>query len=189
MNKKLLLALLTFILIFPLLAVLILTFAQGKTQNIATAKVYLVALADNGKYGKKVACNDSLVSYERKILFENEKDLTALTIKELFNAREVSKGAFVLYNFFPDSQLILDDVTVYEDGTTLVHFSGNLKLNGVCDVQRLEAQVKETLSQFANINVNDITIYINGKETGLIANSLKRTQNLSTKYSTQTLSN
>lgn len=131
-------------------------FAQSGTTEV---KIYLVALGDNGKNGKKVGCEDSLVPVTRKV------EATAAPLKaallELFADREPDKKEIDLNlgNYWRGMQL--KSVSI-EKGTAIIHLTGEApKVAGICDYPRITEQLKETAKQFPT--VKRVKVFINGK--------------------------
>ncbi len=120
-------------------------------------KLFFVALEDNGKSGKKIGCNDSIVAVERTIPF-TPAPLTA-ALRELFSTRERIIGQAGLYNALAQANLKIDSVAVV-NGTAIIEISGTLGLSGVCDDPRVQAQLEELALQFST--VNRVQIFLNG---------------------------
>lgn len=118
-------------------------------------KLFFVALDDNGKSGKKIGCNDSIVAVERAIP-ATQAPLTA-TLKELLSIKERNIGASGLYNALANANLKIDGVAVI-NGTAIIQLSGTLGLGGVCDDPRAEAQLKELALQFSTVKDTNITL-------------------------------
>ncbi len=118
-------------------------------------KLFFVALDDNGKSGKKIGCNDSIVAVERTIP-ATPAPLTA-TLKELLSIKERNIGQSGLYNALANANLKIDAVAVI-DGTAIIQLSGTLGLGGVCDDPRVEAQLKELALQFSTVKNTNITL-------------------------------
>ena len=133
--------------------------AQSGTTEV---KVYLVALGDDGKNGKKVGCEDSLVPLTRKV------QATAAPLKaailELFADREPDKKEtdLNLGNYWRGMQL--KSVSL-KKGTAVIHLTGEApRVAGICDVPRIEGQIIETARQFRA--VRRVKVFINGKPMG-----------------------
>jgi hypothetical protein len=120
-------------------------------------KLFFVALEDNGKSGKKIGCNDSIVAVERAIP-QTQGVLTA-ALKELLSIRERRIGDAGLYNALAQANLTIDAIAVI-DGKALINLSGTLGLSGVCDDPRVQAQLEELALQFAT--VKQVSITLNG---------------------------
>ena len=132
------------------------TLARG-TMNI---KLFFVALEDNGKAGKKIGCNDSLVAIDKAIP-ETQGVLTA-AFNELFAVRDAQYGQSGLYNSLSKSKLKLESAAVV-NGVAMIKLSGGFMLGGICDNPRAQAQLEELALQFStvkqvNITVNDIAL-------------------------------
>jgi hypothetical protein len=131
-------------------------FAQSETTEV---KIYLVALGDNGKNGKKVGCDDSLVPVTRKV------PATAAPLKaailELLADREPDKKeiALNLGNYWRGVRL--KSVSI-EKGTAIIHLTGDgPPVAGICDEPRIKGQIIETAKQFPT--VKRVKVFINGK--------------------------
>lgn len=144
-----------------LLTALFLVFSSsGLAQSGTTeVKIYLVALDDNGKNGKKVGCDDSLVPLTRKVR------ATAAPLKaamlELFADREPEKKEIDLNlgNYWRGMQL--KSVSIAK-GTAIIHLKGEApSVAGICDVPRITGQIIETVKQFRT--VKRVKVFINGK--------------------------
>ena len=129
------------------------TLAAGTTR----VKIFLVAIDDNGKLGKKIGCNDSIIAVDRAIP-ETQGVLTA-ALNELFSLHEKNFGASGLYNALYQSTLKLDGAAVV-NGRATIAISGKLVRGGVCDDPRVKYQIEETALQFAT--VKSVAVTING---------------------------
>ncbi|MDE3089540.1 MAG: hypothetical protein KGJ80_09205 [Chloroflexota bacterium] len=121
-------------------------------------KIFLVAINDNGKAGKKIGCNDSIVAVDRFI----PVTLAPLTaaLKELFSLTDRTYGQSGLYNALYQSKLKIATPIAIVSGKATINLSGSLVLNGVCDNPRVEAQIKETALQFSTVKT--VAASING---------------------------
>ncbi|MBI5652541.1 MAG: GerMN domain-containing protein [Chloroflexi bacterium] len=120
-------------------------------------KVFFVALDDKGKSGKAIGCADSIVAVERLIPITTAP-LTA-ALRELFSLRDAQIGQSGLYNALAQSPLKIESVSIIGERAE-IQLSGTLKLGGVCDNPRVDAQIKETALQFSNIK--SVSVSING---------------------------
>jgi hypothetical protein len=130
---------------------------QGKA-GITKVKVFLIAIEDNGKSGKKVGAGDSAVPVEVTVEPTNAP-LTA-ALNKLFSMKDKNYGQSGLYNALYQSSLKLESVTI-KDGKAEIRLSGNLKLGGVLDNPRVKAQIEETALQFST--VNKVSVYLKDK--------------------------
>lgn len=126
--------------------------------NTTEKKIYLVALEDNGKSGKKIGCGDSLIAVNRTISFTNTP-LKAV-INDLLSIKSEIYGESGLYNSLYQSSLKLDSVVI-DNGKSIIKLSGTYKLNGVCDDPRMKGQIEETAKQFSS--VKEVAIFVNDK--------------------------
>jgi hypothetical protein len=134
-------------------------FAQS---GVTEVKVYLVALDDNGKNGKKIGCDDSLVPLTRKITATTAPLKAA--ILELFADREPDKKEVDLNlgNYWRGTQL--KSVSIRK-GTAIIHITGEgPPVAGICDVPRITGQIIETARQFPA--VKKVKVFINGRPMG-----------------------
>jgi hypothetical protein len=125
-------------------------------SQVHQIKIFLIALDDQGKSGIKVGCGDSLITVD-KTIDPTTMPLTA-AINELLAIKSQYYGESGLYNALYQSNLKLEKASV-EEGQATVYLSGNLKLGGVCDNPRFEAQLAQTILQFPT--VEEVQIYIN----------------------------
>jgi hypothetical protein len=139
-------------------------FSKGEVITVGTATpttrrvfIYLVALDDNGKSGKKIGCNDSIVPIEREIP-RTASPLTD-TLKLLFSAKQQFYGQSGFYNALYQSNLRVEGISE-RNGVFRVNLLGELSLGGICDNPRAEAQIKETIMQFAT--VKQANVFLNG---------------------------
>lgn len=129
---------------------------QGATEAI---KVYLVAVGDDGKTGKKIGCGDSLVPVTRTIK-KTGAPLTA-ALEELLLTPQHSDGTPKLENFWQGRKLKVQSVAI-RNNTATVHIAGEVFVAGVCDEPRITSQIEETARQFPN--VKKVKVFI-GKRT------------------------
>ena len=133
---------------------------SGTTPTAATTqeiKVYLVAVNDKGKKGKKIGCDDSLVPVTRKIA-STQAPLKA-TIEELLAIpHEYNKE---LGNYWWGKDLKLKSVSI-TDGVATIHISGEGPyVAGICDEPRITEQIEETAKQFPT--VKSVQVFVNDR--------------------------
>lgn len=126
-------------------------------SNTTQVKIFLIALDDNGKAGKRTGCNDSVVAVERTIA-RTAAVLTA-ALNELLSLREQNYGQSGLYNALWRANLKLESIGSAGTRWT-IRLTGSLSLGGVCDAPRVKAQLEETALQFAT--VRSVDFFING---------------------------
>lgn len=122
-------------------------------------KVYLVALGDDGKTGKKIGCGDSLIPVTRSIR-KTPAPLTA-ALSELLLTPQHPDGSPNLENFWKGRNLKVKSVSI-RNHTATIRISGEVFVAGVCDIPRIESQIEETARQFPN--VKKVKVFI-GKRT------------------------
>ncbi len=126
------------------------------TAVFTRTNVYLVAIGDDGQFGERFGCNDSLVKYEVAIEPTGAPLTAALETLLSIDSRQVGEMELtnrVLYR----SDLQLESVEV-TDGDAVIHLSGTLDIVGVCDEPRVWRQLSETALQFDT--VEEVSIFI-----------------------------
>lgn len=134
------------------------TQAEDDNQDRFTrTQIYLIALEDDGASGIAVGCGDSAVP----VTVEIEPTLAVMTaaMRHLVNLDERYYGQSGLYNALYESDLTVEDVTLY-NGHATIRLSGTLSVGGVCDVPRIEAQLRRTALQYST--VDSVSIFVNG---------------------------
>jgi hypothetical protein len=118
---------------------------KASAQNNQSIKIYLVALDDNGKAGKKIGCGDSLVPVTHTI----EKTAAPLTaaIRELLTTPQHPDGNPKLENFWKGNNLKVKTAAI-RNHTATIHISGEVFVAGVCDEPRIKSQIEATAKQF-----------------------------------------
>jgi hypothetical protein len=119
-------------------------------------KVYLVALDDNGRRGKRVGCNDSLVPVTRTVSAE-AVPLKAAVEELLTLPREFEGG---LGNYWFGENLRVESVQL-RSGVATIRIRGQVYVAGVCDEPRIEGQIRETARQFRG--VRSVRVFVNGR--------------------------
>ncbi|MEA2203899.1 MAG: hypothetical protein QOE77_675 [Blastocatellia bacterium] len=139
---------------------------RGILENAATGaaskrdvKVYLIALDDKGKRGRKVGCDDSLVPVTRSI--PATKALLKAALQELLSLPPESADYPGLQNFWKGDHLALKSVAI-AGGTATIRISGTVSVAGVCDEPRIVGQLEATARQFSS--VKKVRVFI-GKQT------------------------
>jgi hypothetical protein len=132
---------------------------RNENNSGQTIKIYLVAIGDDGKSGRKIGCGDSLVAITRPI----QKTAAPLTaaIRELLITPEQIGGARRLENFWKGRNLKVTSVSI-RNQTATIQLSGEVFVAGVCDVPRIQGQIEETARQFPT--VKKVKVFI-GKRT------------------------
>jgi hypothetical protein len=125
------------------------------SPEAAFAKIYLVALEDNGKSGPLVGCGDSLVAVDT----QSKDARTAL--QSLLEKHNQWYGQSGLYNALYQSELKIDRFEP-KNGDIEVDLSGSLLIGGVCDNPRVDNQLKATIRQ-SSTDDSPVIIRINGK--------------------------
>jgi len=127
------------------------------TSATTRVRIFLIALNDDGQSGKKVGCGDSVVGVDRVI--PATQGLLRAALEQLLSLTDQYYGQSGLYNALYQSSLKVESVTIAA-GKATVRLTGQLKLGGVCDNPRVEAQLRETALQFSTIT--GVVITVNG---------------------------
>ncbi len=125
------------------------------SPSTMTVKIFMIAVGDNGRSGKRVGCDDSVVPVSRTIP-STSAPLTA-ALKELLAIRQQTFGTSGLYNALYQSNLKVAGVTLVNKRAT-VSLTGTTQLGGICDSPRFAAQLRETALQFPTVDAVDILI-------------------------------
>jgi hypothetical protein len=133
--------------------------AATEAASKRDVKVYLVALDDKGKRGRKVGCDDSLVPVTRSI--PATKALLKAALQELLSLPPESADYPGLQNFWKGDHLALKSVAIV-GGTATIRISGAVAVAGVCDEPRIVGQIEATARQFSS--VKKVRVFI-GKQT------------------------
>lgn len=128
-------------------------------ESTREVKVYLVASGDNGKRGKKVGCDDSLVPVTRRVSDTGSPLRAAL--QELLSIPPEPVDNPGLQNFWKGRNLSLRSVSIQKQTATIL-ISGEVFVAGICDEPRIVGQIEETARQFPN--VKNVKVFI-GKRT------------------------
>lgn len=124
------------------------------TQQI---KVYLVAVNDKGKKGRKIGCDDSLVAVTRTIA-STQAPLKAALEELLAIPHEYNKE---LGNYWWGKDLKLKSVSI-TDAVATIHISGEGPyVAGICDEPRITEQIEETARQFPT--VKKVEVFVNDR--------------------------
>jgi hypothetical protein len=132
---------------------------RDSTEHGQTIKIYLVAVGDNGKTGKKIGCEDSLVAVTRTI--KKTPAPLAAAIRELLSTPQHPDGSPNLENFWKGRNLRVKSVVI-SNRTATIYLTGEVFVAGICDEPRIESQIQETALQFPT--VKKVKVFI-GKRT------------------------
>ena len=123
-----------------------------------TVKIFLIALGDNGKSGKKIGCDNSVVGVDVSIA--PTAAVLRAAIEALLAVKTRNYGQSGLITVLNQSNLKVENVNI-RDGKAMIDLSGTLLIGGVCDNTRVQAQFEETAKQFET--VKDVEVFINNK--------------------------
>jgi hypothetical protein len=132
--------------------------SDGTSKPPLAVNIYMIALEDNGKSGKKIDTGDSIIPVKR-LISDSESPLKN-TLTLLFSLKDRFYGESGLYNPLYQSDLKVASAKI-ENGIATINLSGRLVLGGVMDGPRVKAQVTETALQFSTIK--EAKIFINDK--------------------------
>lgn len=120
--------------------------------------IYLIAIDDGGKSGKKLATGDSIIKVKRTLT--DSKAPLKDTLNLLFSLKDRFYGESGLYNALYQCNLKVENSKI-EKGIATIKISGKLMLGGVMDIPRIKAQITETAQQFSTIK--EVKVFINDK--------------------------
>ena len=130
-------------------------------QTRQSIRVYLVALDDRGRSGRRIGCDDSLVSVRRSIR-ATAAPLRAAIQELLAMPEENTYAGRQLHNFWSSARadnLRLESVAITR-GVATIRFSGAVPVAGVCDEPRIISQIEATARQFPT--VRRVRIFLGG---------------------------
>lgn len=129
------------------------TAASTATPGEMNIKVFLIALEDNGQSGTPIGCGDSAIPVTLTI--PRTQGVLRAALEKLLSMKQEFYGESGLYNALHQSDLQLKSVTINQ-GTAVIHLTGNLVLGGVCDSPRVQAQIEQTALQFSTVSAVDV---------------------------------
>ena len=132
---------------------------QDSGRHPQSIQVYLVAVGDDGKTGKKIGCGDSLLPVTRTIK-KTAAPLTA-AIRELLLTPQHPDGSPDLENFWKGRNLRVRSAAIVNH-TATIRLSGEVFVAGICDEPRITSQIEATARQFPN--VKNVKVFL-GKQT------------------------
>ena len=135
------------------------TSPEEGTDNLFTrTQIYLIAVGDDGQSGKEIGCDDSVIPVEVTI----EPTIAPLraSLEKLLALNEEDYGQSGLYNALYQSDLAVEGIDIV-NGEAIIRLTGELRMGGVCDEPRVQAQLEETALQFST--VDRVSIFINGE--------------------------
>lgn len=119
--------------------------AEASTREV---KVYLIALDDKGKRGRKIGCEDSLIPVTRTVA-RTAAPLKA-ALQELLSIAPQPAENPGLQNFWKGENLALKNVAI-NNQTATIHITGNVFVAGICDEPRIVGQIEATARQFPTV--------------------------------------
>lgn len=128
----------------------------GAAAATREVKVYLVAVGDAGKSGRKIGCDDSLVAVTRGV--KDDGAPLKAAVRELLSMPREYEGR--LGNYWFGERLRVTGATISR-GTATIRIAGRVYVAGVCDEPRIEEQIKETARQFPG--VRRVNVFVNGR--------------------------
>ncbi|KKP38267.1 MAG: hypothetical protein UR28_C0019G0022 [Candidatus Peregrinibacteria bacterium GW2011_GWF2_33_10] len=134
-----------------------------KTQpETLDVNLYFVALEDKGIKGEKIGCDDSLVPIKVQIDKSDRIEIEIVyALEKLFSKTKNLYQSQSLYNSLSNFDMKVENVIIGNKQVT-VSLVGQYSVSGVCEIPRIENQLKKTVAQFGEFK--DITILINGKK-------------------------
>ena len=106
-------------------------------------KVYMVAIGDNGKQGKRIGCGDSLVPVTWQSVRVNAlQDV----YQDVVGNRDYDYSS-TLKNPIAETKLDVSSASVDESGIARVFLTGEFNVSGRCDAERVQAQLEQPAYQ------------------------------------------
>jgi hypothetical protein len=131
--------------------------AAGGPSAGREVNVYLVALDDRGRRGRRIGCDDSLVPVKRTVAAAGAPLKAA--VEELLALPRQYEGG--LGNYWAGEGLRVESAVVGRGGVATIRVEGTLPVAGVCDVPRIEEQIKATARQFRGVRT--VRVFLNGE--------------------------
>lgn len=130
-----------------------------QTNQTTAVKLFFILEEDNGKFGKKIGCGDSVVPVVTKIA-PTAAPLKAALVR-LLAVKDENYCQTGLTNSLHQSSLSVEEVSI-SNKTAIIKLTGEYKDSGHCDTPRAQAQLLETAKQFPT--VKNVKIFVNGEE-------------------------
>lgn len=132
--------------------------ARAAPKAAREVKVFLVALEDDGRTGRRIGCGDSLVPVTRTVNAPGGATLRA-AVEELLSVPHDYDAR--LKNFWRGNDLRLSGVTL-RNGLATIRITGEGPfIAGVCDAPRIAEQIRATARQFPT--VRRVAVFVNGR--------------------------
>ncbi|HEY9282933.1 MAG TPA: GerMN domain-containing protein [Pyrinomonadaceae bacterium] len=132
--------------------------ARDAEPTAREVQVFLVALDDNGRRGRRIGCGDSLVAVTRTVNAPGGSTLRAALEELLALPHDNDAG---LKNFWRGNNLRLSGVTL-RNGLATIRIAGEGPfVAGVCDAPRITEQIRATARQFPA--VRRVAVFVNGR--------------------------
>ena len=121
-------------------------------------KVFLVALDDNGRRGRRIGCGDSLVAVTRTVNAPGGATLRAALEELLAVPHDYDAG---LKNYWRGNGLRVSGVSLGSGLATIRIAGEGPSVAGVCDAPRITEQIRATALQFPA--VRRVAVFVNGR--------------------------
>ena len=125
------------------------------SQQAGRVNIYMIALNDNGRLGKRIGCGDSVVPV--RVAINPTQNVMRAAFNQLFAVTSSTYAG--RHNALTRSTLSAGRITV-TNGRARVELFGSIAVNGVCDTPRVVAQIQETALQFPNVRA--VTVLVEG---------------------------
>ena len=142
-----------------ILSVMTLVIIAANVEGVTAKqiKLFFIVPNDNGKAGRKIGCDDSLVPVNVDIA----RTPTPLrgAYEALLAIHDDPYGTQQYANPLSRSDLKLKSAAIRKK-TALIHLTGNLVSAGHCEAPRIEAQLTAVALQFPS--VKRVSVFVNG---------------------------
>ena len=116
--------------------------------------IYLVTKYDPSTTGEEIVCGDALIEIKEEITAD--RSVLEATIRKLLEIKSENDTR----NYVKGPALLLYQVTI-ANKVADIYLKGDFDIKELCDIARIEAQLKETAKQFDDIN--QANFYINNE--------------------------
>jgi hypothetical protein len=156
-SRRIAVVMIVLLLLLPMTTAASLASVSAATEQ---ARIYLVAMDDNGQSGMLVGCGDSLipVTVDVTAAATTEGKIRA-ALEHLLALRDPFYGQSGLYNALYENTLTIEKVEV-QNGVAGVTLSGEHHSRGTCDDPRIQGQIEQTILHVPGIT--RVVVILNG---------------------------
>ncbi len=134
------------------------------TELKRNPKIALIALDGStlasNMMAPKIGCDDMIIFKEL-----NEAMMPKEILETLFKFDDFDENEGY-YNVFYNSKLVVEELSINNNGIATVKLSGNLYPGGICDNPRIIQQIVKTVMVMKPMVIKDVEVFINGEDIG-----------------------